>query len=244
MAARASSFSGTLRQRLARLSQFVLGPPIVGFGALYLWTSKCRFEPFGPENSTLFQHPTLKIINPRNNPSSHDCCVRAVPFAQVRPELLEDARRGGTRMVEAFSAGMWGGYGYGIQRNIMRMTKDESNINDLWTKQELLRDSYEPGTAITNHFLVLDKTSSSLTFRGCLGPQQSPPPGPLELDNLFELSATVDEKSQRVEFRLKCITFDGTDLTAREDPYGGFPGFLHRQYAKLLVEAAVKNCVR
>jgi hypothetical protein len=144
----------------------------------------------------------------------------------------------------------------------MRMTKDESNINDLWTKQELLRDSYEPGknqksvlqrdernglmytpgTVITNHFLVLDKTPSSLTFRGCLGPHQSPPPQ--APDNLFELSATVEEKSQRVEFRLKCITFDGTDVTAREDPYGGFPGLLHRQYAKLLVEAAASNCVR
>ncbi|KAK3306481.1 uncharacterized protein B0T15DRAFT_527335 [Chaetomium strumarium] len=243
MAARASSFSRPLRQRLALLSQFVLGCPIVGFSALYLWTSRCRFEPFGPENSTLFRHPILKTINPRNNPSSNDCCVRAVPLAQVRPELLEDARRGGARMVETFCAGMWGGYGYGIQRNIMRMTKDGSNINDLWTKQELLRDSYEPGTVITNHFLVLDKTPSTLTFRGCLGPKQLPPT-PQELDNIFELSATVDEKNQRVEFRLKCITFDGTDLTGREDPYGGFPGFLHRQYAKLLVEAAVSNCVR
>jgi hypothetical protein len=108
MAARASSFSRPLRQRLTRLSQFVLGAPIVGFSALYLWTSRCRFEPFGPENSTLFQHPILKIINPRNKPYSHDCCVRAVPFAQVRPELLEDARRGGTHMIEAFCAGMWG----------------------------------------------------------------------------------------------------------------------------------------
>jgi hypothetical protein len=144
------------------------------------------------------------------------------------------------------------------------MTKDGSSMNDLWAKQELLRDSYEPGkirqvcllqrdgtglmyiyigTAITNHFLVLDKTPSSLTFRGCLGPQQSPPPQ--APDNLLELSATMDEKSQRVEFRLKCITFDGTDATAREDPYyRGFPGFLHRQYAKLLVEAAASNCVR
>jgi hypothetical protein len=36
--------------------------------------------------------------------------------------------------------------GYGIQRRLMRITKDESNSNDLWTKQELLRDRYEPGT--------------------------------------------------------------------------------------------------
>lgn len=111
MAARASWFSNPLRQRLARLSRFVIGAPVVGFSALYLWTIKCRFEPFGPETSPLFQHPMLKVINPRNNPSSNDCCVRAVPFSQIKPELLEDARQGGTRLVEAFCAGMWGGYG-------------------------------------------------------------------------------------------------------------------------------------
>jgi hypothetical protein len=109
MASRA--FPNPLRQRLARLSRFVFGAPAVGFTALYLWTIKCRFEPFGPENSALFQHPILKIINPRNNPSSDDCCVRAVSFAQVKPELLDDARRGGARLVETFCAGMWGGYG-------------------------------------------------------------------------------------------------------------------------------------
>lgn len=67
---------------------------------------------------------------------------------------------------------------------------------------------------------------------------------PQQVDNLFELSTLVSEDKQVVEFRLKCITFDGTDSTAREDPFGGFPGLLHRQYAKLLVEAAVGNCVR
>jgi hypothetical protein len=100
-----------------------------------------------------------------------------------------------------------------------------------------------PGTVATNHFLVLEKLPSKITFRGCLGPKQ-PTPTPQELDNLFELSAVMNEKSEQVEFRLKCITFDGTDPTAREDPFGGFPGLLHRQYAKLLVEAAVSHCVQ
>ncbi|KAL2132249.1 hypothetical protein VTI74DRAFT_4044 [Chaetomium olivicolor] len=76
----------------------------------------------------------LKTINPRKNPTTSDCCVRTVPFAKIRPELLDDAERGGPRLIEAFCAGMWGGYGYGVQRNIMRLTKDDSNSNDLWTK--------------------------------------------------------------------------------------------------------------
>lgn len=111
MAAHVPRFSGPLRRRLLRASQFVVGAPIVALGGMYLWTSACRFEPFGPETSPLFRHPVLKSINPRNNPSSNDCCVRAVPFSKIKPELLEDARRGGYHTTEAFCAGMWGGYG-------------------------------------------------------------------------------------------------------------------------------------
>lgn len=100
------------------------------------------------------------------------------------------------------------------------------------------------GTVVTDHFVVVEKTPSALTFRGCLGSPNENPMTPKDLDNLFELSATVDEGRKMVDFRLKCITFDGTDPTAREDPFGGFPGLLHRQYAKLLVESAASNCVQ
>lgn len=104
-------FSASFRRNLIRASQIAVGAPVVGFGGLFLWTRRCSFEPFGPETSPLYQHPVLKIINPRSNPSSDDCCVRPVPFSNIKPELLEDARRGGSRLVEAFCGGMWGGYG-------------------------------------------------------------------------------------------------------------------------------------
>ncbi|KAH6693796.1 hypothetical protein F5X68DRAFT_258640 [Plectosphaerella plurivora] len=230
-------FSASLRQKLFRATQLAVGAPLVTFGGLYLWTRRCSFEPFGPETSPLYQHPILKIINPRNNPSSDDCCVRSVPFSDIKPNLLKDARRGGTSLIEAFCGG------YEIQRNLMHLTKHESSSNDLWTSDEIRNSKFEPGTVITNHFIVLEKTPTALTFRGCLGPRQTPM-APQDLDNLFELSAVVNEEKKVVEFRLKCITFDGTDLMAREDPFGGFPGLLHRQYAKLLVEAAAGNCTK
>ncbi|KAL5353812.1 hypothetical protein ACLOAV_001854 [Pseudogymnoascus australis] len=236
-------FSASLRRKLVHISIFTIGTPIVGFGSLYLWTRGCTFEPFGPKTSLLFQHPVLKAINPRNNPSTHDCCVRAVPFSKIRSELLDDARRGGSRMTEAFSAGIWGGYGYDIQRNILHLTKDESNSSDLWTKKELLSSTYDLGTAVTNYFAVLERTPSRLIFRGCLSPNQTPMT-PQEQDTLIELSAVVNEGKQVVEFRMSCIAFDGIDSTAREDPFGGFPGLMHRLYAKLLVESAVGNCIQ
>lgn len=101
----------TARRRLLRLAQALVGAPAITFGGLALWTRKCAFEPFGPETDALFRHPILKDVNPRNNPSSHDSCVRRVPFERLRPELLEDARRGGSALVEEFCRGMWGGYG-------------------------------------------------------------------------------------------------------------------------------------
>lgn len=103
--------SAAARRRLIRLSQALVGGPAVVFGGLALWTRKCAFEPFGPDTDPLFKHPVLKQLNPRSLPSTHDSCVRKVPFGQLRPELLEDARRGGSALVQEFSRGMWGGYG-------------------------------------------------------------------------------------------------------------------------------------
>lgn len=106
--------SATTRRRLIRLTQALVGGPVVG-GGLALWTRKCAFEPFGPDTDPLFRHPVLKQLNPRNLPSSHDSCVRKVPFGQLKPELLEDARRDGGALVQEFSRGMWGGYGNTIK---------------------------------------------------------------------------------------------------------------------------------
>ncbi|KAJ4860628.1 hypothetical protein T069G_05616 [Trichoderma breve] len=235
--------SSAARQRLIRLAQVLVGGPAVTFGGLALWTRKCAFEPFGPGTDALFRHPILKDLNPRNNPSTHDSCVRKVPFEELRPELLEDARNGGSALVEEFSRGMWAGYGYGIQRRIMGLTKSPENRTDLWTPEELGRSTYEPETVLTNHFLVLDKSATSITFRGCPAPKESPFK-PRDLDNLFSLTAELNEKRKQAEFRLKAITFDAVTTTPKEDPFGGVPGALHRIYAKLLVEAAVGWCVR
>ncbi|KAL7930314.1 hypothetical protein V8C35DRAFT_313537 [Trichoderma chlorosporum] len=235
--------SPTARRRLLRFAQVLVGAPAITFGGLAIWTRKCAFEPFGPETDPLFKHPIFKDVNPRNNPSTHDSCVRRVPFEKLRPELLEDARRGGSALVEEFSRGFWAGYGYSIQRRLMRLSMSPENRSDLWTPEELGQSTYEPGTTLTNHFLVLEKSPTVLTFRGCPAPKESPF-RPRNLDNLFALTAELNEQRQEAEFRLKAITFDGATTTPKEDPFGGVGGMLHRVYAKLLVEAAVGWCVR
>lgn len=102
----------------------------------------------------------------------------------------------------------------------------------------------DTGTYITNHFHVLEKTPQSLTVRGCFSPRQSTPI-PASVDNLVELRADLDTERRVAVFRLKMITFDGTPRASQEpDPFGGFGGWLHRQYSALLLEAAAENCMQ
>lgn len=80
-------------------------------GGWELWTRHCYFEPFGPENDPLFQSRYFKQYNPGNHPSLDDSCVRKVPLSQIPAELVDDALNGGSKLVERFCAGVWGGYG-------------------------------------------------------------------------------------------------------------------------------------
>lgn len=79
-------------------------------------TLHCYFEPFGPENDPLFQSQYFKQYNPGNHPSLNDSCVRKVPLSQIPQELVDDALNGGSKLVERFCAGVWGGYGKCSQR--------------------------------------------------------------------------------------------------------------------------------
>lgn len=110
------------RRRLIICAQILIAIPTFSLAGLSLWTRKCYFEAFGPHNDTLFQRPFLSVFNPRGNPTTHDRCTREVPFSELDPQLLEDARSGGSALVEAFCAGFFGGYGiyhtFSMQPNI------------------------------------------------------------------------------------------------------------------------------
>lgn len=74
------------------------------------WTRKNRIQPVSPTdyifNSTLFAR-----YNPNNAPATNDVCLRNVPMARIKPELLEAAEKGQTTLVERFCAGVWSGWG-------------------------------------------------------------------------------------------------------------------------------------
>lgn len=48
------------------------------------------------------------------NEPMHDVCMRRIPIFKLKPELIQDAQDGGTKLVEQYSAGVWGGFGMSI----------------------------------------------------------------------------------------------------------------------------------
>ncbi|KAJ6134654.1 hypothetical protein N7523_000976 [Penicillium sp. IBT 18751x] len=214
---------------------------LASVAAWELWTRNCYFETFGPENDALFQSPYFRKFNPRQHPSLNDSCVRKVPFSDIEAELVADARQNGSKLTERFCAGMWGGFGYAAQRNILRwLWRNESNHNMLWDKKDLLNSTYEEGTIVTDHFIVLKKTPGSIVMRGGMSPAENQE-SLREMDNLSEITVNIDFEQRVAEFRLKNIFFNGVESTMK--PMFPLPiVWLHYQYCKLLVESAVGNC--
>lgn len=93
---------GIFRTAIALTGWTSLGSAI-GFT---VWTRNSKVLPVPPAdyiyNTTLFAR-----YNPNKNPVTNDICVRRVPKAQIRPDLLENEGK----LVEAFCAGVWGGLG-------------------------------------------------------------------------------------------------------------------------------------
>ncbi|CAK96323.1 O-methyltransferase family protein [Aspergillus niger] len=230
-------FTKLTQSRLITLCKFSAAASLAGVGGWQFWTGKCYFEPFGPENDALFQSEYFKKFNPGNHPSLNDSCVRKVPVSQIPPDLVEDALRGGSKLTERFCAGVWGGYGYSIQRNILALVgQNEGNAKSmLWDKNQLLSSTYEEGTIVTDHFKVVAKNPRSIIMWGAESPSTNPELR-REMENLSEVSTNVDTDKGVVEFRLKNIFYNGVErLTG--DLFPPPIVWLHFQYCKLLVEA-------
>lgn len=66
----------------------------------------------------------------------------------------------------------------------------------------------------------------------------------MDVDNLVEIRAELDEAKQVAVLKLQVITFDGRkEASDKEDPFGGVGGWLHRRYSTLLVESGATNCL-
>ncbi|KIW92469.1 uncharacterized protein Z519_06316 [Cladophialophora bantiana CBS 173.52] len=230
--------------------------------AFAVWTKHCHFTPpaqFNPASEPLFRSAWFARFNPRNHEATYDECVRRISLSKIRPELLEDARKGGTRLVEEFCRGVWGGPGYTIQRLYLqsKYRNDTTTAHQLWTPAQLRSSTYEVGTEITDHFVVLDKTPGRILIRCGDSPLHNPDK-PRPSDGLFEMCATADFDQGFAEFRLKSIFYvgegewasasavqgKGEDKETKWENRGPMQGtmlYAHKLYTKLWMESALKR---
>ncbi|KAJ5908761.1 hypothetical protein N7495_001443 [Penicillium taxi] len=199
-----------------------------------------RNDIFTPMDASdpIFQSPIFKKLNPNQNPTFHDLCVRRIELGKIRPELLE--KKG--KLVEAFCAGVWGGMGYIPQRAILQWhNKNPETADQLWDRKDLISNSYEIGTLITDHFEVVEKDEERIVVRcGDTPLHRDVRPS----DGLFEIGAVIKQEEGVAEFTLKSCLFQG-EGKADAPPFDSMMDWLHKQYTKLWMETAVlKNCVR
>lgn len=120
-----------------------------------------------------------------------------------------------------------------------------TTAHQLWTTPDLLASSYDQGTEITDHFVVLEKSPTAILIRCGDSPLVNPDTHRVS-DGLFEISATADFDNGFAEFKLKSIFFQGEG-----DPRDTKPslllkamGFLHPPYTKLWMESAIRRVVQ
>lgn len=136
--------------------------------------------------------------------------------------------------------------GYTIQREYLRAKyKDPKRTgHQLWSKKQLLSSNYATGTEITDHFVVLDKTPSTILIRCGDSPLNSPN-SQRPSDGLFEITADLHADEGFCEFRLKSVFYQGLGKSATgEPPMQGFMLWAHKQYTKLWMESAVRKVMR
>lgn len=234
---------------------FIGGTATIG---TFLWiTRKDEFVPMTPTDE-IYESKNFKKFNPSNNPTTHDLYVRKVPLSQLNPSLLE--KKG--KLVEAFCVGIWSRWGklhrnsssdrcvndsvsaelgYAFQRAYLsKKYEGPETSNQLWTPNQLRGSTYDVGTVITDHFVVVEKTPERIVVRCGDTPRKT---GVREADGLYEMSAVVKPDQGVAEFGVKSVFFQGLGK-AEAPPMPWHIAFLHEQYSKLLLETAISNVLR
>ncbi|EXJ60664.1 hypothetical protein A1O7_04817 [Cladophialophora yegresii CBS 114405] len=155
----------------------------------------------------------------------------------------------GSKLLEEFVRGVWGGPGYTLQRLYLqrKYRNSTTTAHQLWTSDQLKSSDYSPNTQITDHFVVLDKTPTSVLIR-CGDSPLNHPDSPRQSDGLFEMCASVNADEGFAEFRLKSIFFVGDqswtgpgEKWENRGPMQGTMWFAHKLYTKLWMESALSR---
>ncbi|KAF7555236.1 hypothetical protein G7Z17_g2335 [Cylindrodendrum hubeiense] len=124
----------------------------ITLGTFSIWARNCHIENRPQGMESIMQSPLYHKLNPESNPAIYDRCIRYVDFSLISPELLEDARCGGPKLVNAFSGGLWGSSGesepwFLVQRKYLEFKyRNEATAHQTWDVDDILKDNYEQGS--------------------------------------------------------------------------------------------------
>ncbi|KAK3053427.1 hypothetical protein LTR09_005596 [Extremus antarcticus] len=221
---------------------------VTGYGSFaaaigyVLATRKSKVYPL-PANDYLMGTSLFARFNPYNNPVTRDVCTRTVPLAQIKPELLEQEGA----LVQSFCRGVWSGWGYAYQRRYLeKKYRGPDTAIHLWDNDALRTSNYEVGTVVTDHFEVLAKSENSIIVRCGDSPRTQTV---RESDGLFEMVAEIKKEEGVAEFQLKSVFYNGIAQPDKEggkldEPMGPWTQWAHAQYDKVLMETAIRECMR
>ncbi|KAJ2906942.1 hypothetical protein MKZ38_009805 [Zalerion maritima] len=219
----------------------LLGTTILASGGFigYLAATTSITAPL-PAADPIWSSKPYSEYNVHRNPSTQDVVTKRIPVGRIRPELLGEL--GPDALVTEFCRGVWGGWGYRVQRRYLEDRHlGPGTSSQLWTPSQLSAADYAPGARITDHFEVVEKTPSAITVRAGDTPRNA---SPRDSDGLFVIGARVDEEKGEVELSLKsCFFTSSKKVEGGQDrsPVGPMPQWMeiaHRWYARLWMASA------
>ncbi|KAL2163539.1 hypothetical protein VTH06DRAFT_5597 [Thermothelomyces fergusii] len=213
------------------IKRIALGTVGLGAGALgYLGLSTAIVSPL-PADDPIWRSQSYARFNVHGNAPVQDVCLKRIPLGKIKPELLQ---REGDLALE-FCRGIWSGIGFRFQRAYLaRKYQGPATAHQLWTVQQLAQSTYEPGTQLTDHFEVVEKTPSGIVVR-CGGSPRMP--GPRDADGLLAMSAAVDRERGEAVLAFKTCFFNSrVRMEGTRGPMPAWIELLHRLYSRILTE--------
>lgn len=156
----------TLVRGIATLSIGAASASTLGAAVYWLATRKQKFHELNDPNDGLLRSQFYARYNPHGNEDLSDIYEARIPVSEIRPDLISDFRRGGSKLVERYCSGLLGGWGtltlgdllvvymlilcvgFAVQRrlSIRRARQAETaSPDELYTKAQIMDSTFEEG---------------------------------------------------------------------------------------------------
>lgn len=146
---------------------------LLGYSVASFYTRNTNFVPFDTSSSD-FTTSTFKSHNPSGNaPVCIDHAVKEIPYGKLPEKYWAKSSGGGAkisvdqgRLTTDFCRGVWSGVAYRVQRKYLerKYRALPGREAHLWDVKELEESEYKVGTAITDHFEVVEHTDEKVCF--------------------------------------------------------------------------------